>query len=78
MVNKIGVGREFTVPDRVFLDIEQSKKVIDPDSVDDHFRDLIRSFSPTIYIEMTRRNMFYELQGVVYSVARKTGWEIDE
>ena len=77
MVNKIGVGRNVAVPDRVFLDIEHSKEVIEPDAVDDHFRDLVRSFSPTIYIEMTRRNMFYELQEVVYYVAEKTGWEVE-
>jgi hypothetical protein len=69
------VRREISVDCYMRLDIENSERVIEPDTVDDHFRDLIKAFSPTIYKAMVMHDLFYKLQESIYDVAHKTGWE---
>jgi hypothetical protein len=71
------IRREISIDCCMRLDIENSKRMIEPDAIDDHFRDLIKAFSPTIYKEMCRRDMFYHLQEVIHIVAKETGWEVE-
>ncbi len=61
----------------IVLGIEDSTEVLEPDQIDDHFRDLVKAFSPTIYKAMVNHDQFYKLQEAVYEVAEMTGWEAE-
>ena len=61
----------------VILGIEDHPVVLEPDQVDDCFRDLVKAFSPTIYKAMVQHDQFYKLQESVYEVAEMTGWEAE-
>jgi len=64
-------------PDSLVFNIEHSDKAVNPDAVDDHFRDVVKTFSPTIYKAMVNHDLFYKLQEAIYEVAEMTGWEAE-